>query len=82
MPPSECPNNGKNSAEPAFGITKNVTDILEGTYVPGSKGKRQVKQSTLDIIREQAKIKSLTPKQLNNLIKELEVKHKDTKAND
>ncbi len=57
-----------------LGIKKAVTDILEGAVIPGSRTKKKGKQSTADVIRDRAKVASLTPKQLEKLIKELETK--------
>lgn len=57
-----------------MGIKKDVTDILEGAFVPGSRGKRQQKQSIADTIKERSKIKSMTPKQLEKLLADLESK--------
>jgi excinuclease ABC subunit B len=57
-----------------LGIKKAVTDILEGAVIPGSRTKKKNKQSTADVIRDRAKVASMTPKQLEKLIKELEAK--------
>ena len=55
-----------------IGIVKDVTDILEGAFIPGGRGKRSKKQSITDIIKEKGKIQSMTPKQLDKMIGELE----------
>ena len=51
------------------GVSKSVTDILEGAYVPGARGRKQkkIKDET-----EQVAWQSLTPTQLNKHIKQLE----------
>jgi excinuclease ABC subunit B len=63
------------------GIVKNVTDILEGAVVPGSRTKKKGKKTTAEEIRESAKVASLAPKQLEKMIKELELKMHDHAKN-
>ncbi len=51
------------------GVSKSVTDILEGAYVPGARGRKQKK---IKDEAEQVEWQSLTPTQLNKHIKQLE----------
>ncbi|CAA0091351.1 UvrABC system protein B [BD1-7 clade bacterium] len=53
------------------GVKKSVADILEGAVIPGSRGKRKAKQGK-DSVAEAAKVKSMTPKQLEKHIEALE----------
>ena len=54
------------------GVEKSVKDILEGAVVPGARGKRKAKQGLADVVKEKAKVKSMTPAQVDKLIRELE----------
>lgn len=51
------------------GVSKSVTDILEGAYVPGARGRKQKK---IKDEAEQVEWQSLSPAQLNKHIKQLE----------
>ncbi|CAA0096981.1 UvrABC system protein B [BD1-7 clade bacterium] len=53
------------------GVEKSVADILEGAVIPGSRGKRKAKQGK-GSVAEAAKVKSMTPKQLEKHIEALE----------
>jgi excinuclease ABC subunit B len=65
--------NKENNIVPV-GVTKDVTDILEGAYVPGARAKRgaKAKQAPNAGADHRAKVAAMTPAQLSKEIKRLE----------
>ena len=63
------------------GIKKSVADILEGAVVPGSHGRKRGKAALLEEMQEHAQIASLSPRQLEKMIKGLEQQMHDHAKN-